>query len=50
MKSKYDELDAINNYSKKYHHNQDSGTDSAPINESELSAYAKRTVNMIKGV
>ena len=41
MKSKYDELVAINNCSKKYHHNQDSGTDSALINESELSAYAK---------
>jgi wobble nucleotide-excising tRNase len=50
MKPKYDELDALNNYSKKYHHNQDSGIESGPINESELRTYAKRTLKAIENV
>ncbi len=43
------ELDAINGYSKKYHHEQNSNADSEPINDDELHGYVKRTMKLVGG-
>lgn len=48
MHLKYDELEDINNYSKKYHHDQNPGADSEPINDTELKSYAQRAINFIQ--
>lgn len=45
-----EDLEGINDYSKKYHHETNPGkADSEPINDGELSAYAKRTLNIAGG-
>lgn len=44
-----DELEDINNYSKKYHHQQNTNADSEPINEDELHAYVKRSLRLVGG-
>ena len=44
------ELDAINGYSKKYHHDQNVNADSEQINEDELHSYIKRTLRLVGGV
>lgn len=44
------ELEDINDYSKKYHHDQNPFADSEPINESELSAYVQRTLQALRGM
>jgi wobble nucleotide-excising tRNase len=43
------EIEAINDYSKRYHHAQNPGYDSEPINSDELHCYVKRTLNMVGG-
>jgi wobble nucleotide-excising tRNase len=43
------ELDAINGYSKKYHHQQNPNADSEPINDDELHGYVKRILRLIGG-
>ncbi|ATY86002.1 hypothetical protein CVV65_14590 [Kyrpidia spormannii] len=43
------ELEAINDYSKKYHHQQNPNADIEPINEDELHAYVKRTLRLVGG-
>ena len=48
-KADLDELDAINNYSKKYHHDQNFNADSEPINEDELEGYVKRALKLVGG-
>jgi len=44
-----DELDAINGYSKKYHHDQNANADSEPIANDELHSYVKRTLRLVGG-
>jgi len=45
------ELTQINDYSKQYHHEQNpSGFSSAPIQDSELKAFVKRTLKLIGGI
>ena len=41
------ELDAINDYSKKYHHQQNANADSEPINGDELHGFVKRTLRLV---
>lgn len=48
-KADLDELDAINSYSKKYHHQQNANADSEPINDEELHGYVKRTLRLVGG-
>jgi wobble nucleotide-excising tRNase len=48
MNDKYLELNSINEYSKKYHH-ENPGADSEPINDRELTSFAKRTIELIYG-
>jgi len=43
------ELDAINGYSKKYHHQQNVNADQEPINDDELHGYVKRTLRLVGG-
>lgn len=43
------ELEAINGYSKKYHHQQNTNADSEPIDEDELHGYVKRTLRLVGG-
>lgn len=43
------ELEAINDYSKKYHHQQNPNDDIEPINEDELHGYVKRTLRLVGG-
>lgn len=44
----YSELNEINEYSKKYHH-EDPGADSEPIKDTELKSFAERTLKIIYG-
>lgn len=48
-KADLDELDAINRYSKKYHHQQNTNADSEPINDDELHGYVKRALRLVGG-
>ncbi len=48
-KADLEELDAINNYSKKYHHEQNANADSEPINGDELHGYVKRILRLVGG-
>jgi len=43
------EIEAINEYSKKYHHAQNPNAYSEPINSDELHAYVKRTLRLVGG-
>ena len=43
------EIEAINNYSKKFHHNQNPGADAEPIDSDELHGYVKRTLRLAGG-
>ncbi|MBX6362147.1 MAG: AAA family ATPase [Acidobacterium ailaaui] len=43
------ELEAINDYSKRYHHQQNPNADIELINEDELHAYVKRTLRLVGG-
>ena len=43
------ELEAINGYSKRYHHEQNPNADTEPINEDELHGYVKRTLRLVGG-
>jgi len=48
-KADLDELEAINSYSKKYHHQQNANADAEPINDDELHGYVKRTLRLVGG-
>jgi wobble nucleotide-excising tRNase len=48
IKDKLPEISEINDYSKKYHHDQNPGADSEPITDTELKAFAKRTIKVIQ--
>ncbi len=43
------ELEAINSYSKKYHHQQNGNADSGPVPDDELHGYVKRTLRLVGG-
>jgi wobble nucleotide-excising tRNase len=43
------ELEAINDYSKKYHHAQNANADTEQIDDGELQAYTKRTLDLVGG-
>ncbi len=43
------ELEAINNYSKKYHHAQNANADTEQIDDGELQAFVKRTLDLVGG-
>jgi wobble nucleotide-excising tRNase len=45
-----EELEGINDYSRKYHHDTNPGkADSEPINDGELQGYVKRTLDIVGG-
>ena len=44
-----EELEDINDYSKKYHHNTNPGADTMPINDGELRSFVKRTLEVVGG-
>ena len=43
------ELEAINSYSKNYHHQQNTNADTEPINNDELHGFVKRTLKLVGG-
>jgi len=43
------EIEAINEYSKKYHHEQNSNADFEPLSEDELLGFVKRTLRLVGG-
>jgi len=43
-------LEEINNYSKKYHHRFNTNADSEPINDAELRTYCERTLDLIQRI
>jgi len=47
LKPQLMELSDINDYSSKYHHDQNPNADSEPIDDGELSAWARRTLDFI---
>jgi hypothetical protein len=44
------EVEAINDYSKRYHHEHNQNADSEPLSEDELHGYVKRTLRLVGGV
>ena len=51
LKSQLEEISNINDYSKKYHHDQNPTTaDTIAINDQELQPFVKRTLKIIMGV
>lgn len=49
MKEQLAELEDLNNYSKKYHHSENSNADSEPISDTELRSFANRTLRFVSG-
>jgi wobble nucleotide-excising tRNase len=51
LKPKLPDLEDINNYSKKYHHDQNqSGWATEPVNDAALQAYARKALEFVSGV
>jgi len=50
MKNQLTELEDINDYSKKFHHDKNPYADSEHLDHTELLAYVKRTLNVLQGV
>lgn len=48
-KADLSEIEAINDYSKKYHHDQNPSADSEFLSEDELHGYVKRTLKLVGG-
>lgn len=48
-KADLSEIEAINDYSKKYHHDQNPNADSESISEDELHGFVKRTLRLVGG-
>jgi wobble nucleotide-excising tRNase len=44
-----EELEDINDYSKKYHHKQNPGADSEPVNNGELTGFVRRALRVVGG-
>ena len=49
LQNNLSEINAVNNYSKKYHHQDNSKADSEPINDIELQTYIKQILKLISG-
>lgn len=49
-KPQYNDLDDINNFSKKYHHSENSNADCEPISSATLSLYVKKTLKAVAGI
>ena len=43
------EIEAINDYAKKYHHDQNPNADSEPLSPDELHGFVKRTLRLVGG-
>ena len=43
------DIEAINEYSRKYHHDQNPKADSEPLSEDELHGFVKRTIRLVGG-
>ncbi|WP_336789100.1 AAA family ATPase [Paenibacillus sp. MMO-177] len=50
MQFQLSELEEINDYSKKFHHDQNPFADSEPINDAELMTYVERTLQAVRGL
>lgn len=50
MKNQLSELEDINDYSKKFHHDKNPYADSEHLDHTELLTYVKRTLNVLQGV
>jgi wobble nucleotide-excising tRNase len=48
-KADIEELETINDYSKRYHHSENENADSELINEDELHGFVKRTLRLVGG-
>jgi hypothetical protein len=48
-KADLSEIEAINDYSKKYHHDHNPSADSEFLSENELHGYVKRTLKLVGG-
>lgn len=48
-KADLSELEAINDYSKKFHHDQNPNASSETVNDSELHGFVKRTLRLVGG-
>ena len=44
-----EDLEDINDYSKKYHHETNPSADSEPINDGELRSFVRRTLEVVGG-
>lgn len=44
-----DELDAVNDYSKRYHHNTNPAYEKEPVDDTELQSYSKRALELVGG-
>lgn len=44
-----DEVEAINDYSKRYHHNTNAQSESEPVDSNELAAFVGRTLKLVGG-
>ena len=49
MRKHLERLDAINDYSKKYHHAHNPNAATEPIGEAELAVYARETLEILRG-
>lgn len=49
MKKNLNELDALNDFSKKFHHAENPGASKEPITDAELQNYAARTLTFLRG-
>lgn len=50
MQPQLSELEEINDFSKKFHHDKNPFADTESLNETELLIYVKRTLNVLSGV
>ena len=44
-----EQLEDINDYSKKYHHDKNAGAETEPINDGELQGFVRRTLELVGG-
>ena len=44
-----EEVEAVNDFSKRYHHNTNTSADSEPIDDGELESYVTRTLQIVGG-
>jgi hypothetical protein len=43
------ELEVINGYSKRYHHDEGAGVEADPIDDGELQSFIRRTLDVVGG-